>query len=93
MHTKSFFARHGIAEIVLSDNGPQYASEAFAKFAQSTSLSVLLAALTILNLTVKHARAVQNVKRLLKKEGDPYFKHCYCIKLHHCIVDIVLQNY
>ena len=33
VHPKSIFARHGIPEVVVSDNGPQYASEAFAKFA------------------------------------------------------------
>ena len=30
---KAIFARHGIPETVISDNGPQYASEEFAKFA------------------------------------------------------------
>ena len=32
-HMKSFFSRHGIPEEVRSDNGPQYSSAAFAKFA------------------------------------------------------------
>ena len=30
---KSFFARHGILEVVMSDNGPQYAAETFRQFA------------------------------------------------------------
>ena len=30
---KSFFARHGIPEVVMSDNGPQYAAETFKQFA------------------------------------------------------------
>ena len=34
LHTKSIFARHGVPEIVISDNGPQYSSDPFAKFAQ-----------------------------------------------------------
>lgn len=29
---KSMFARHGIPEVVRSDNGPQYDSAVFAKF-------------------------------------------------------------
>ena len=33
-HTKSIFARHGIPEVVISDNGPQYDSEAYATFAK-----------------------------------------------------------
>ena len=32
--TKSIFARHGIPETVISDNGPQYASEAYRLFAR-----------------------------------------------------------
>ena len=33
-HCKSIFARHGIPEVVVSDNGPQFAAEAFEEFAQ-----------------------------------------------------------
>ena len=32
---KSIFSRHDIPEIVRSDNGPQYSSDLFAKFATS----------------------------------------------------------
>ena len=32
--TKSIFARHGTPETVISDNGPQYASKAYKKFAE-----------------------------------------------------------
>ena len=31
---KMQFSRHGIPEVVISDNGPQYASTEFAKFAK-----------------------------------------------------------
>ena len=31
-HIKSIFARHGIPEIVIPDNGPQYSSEEFQQF-------------------------------------------------------------
>ena len=33
--TKSFFARHGIPEIVVSDNGPQFIAEEYKNFASS----------------------------------------------------------
>jgi hypothetical protein len=32
-HTKSIFARHGIPEVVISDNGPQYSCEDYKDFA------------------------------------------------------------
>ena len=32
-HLKSIFARHGIPEIVVSDNGPEYSSVKFKNFA------------------------------------------------------------
>ena len=32
-HTKSIFARYGIPETVISDNGPQFSSDAYAQFA------------------------------------------------------------
>ena len=40
VHTKSIFTRHGIPEIVVSNNGPQYSSEAFAKFARKYQTQV-----------------------------------------------------
>ena len=33
-HTSSMFARHGIPEIVVSDNGPQFSAELYATFAK-----------------------------------------------------------
>ncbi|XP_060064739.1 uncharacterized protein K02A2.6-like [Ylistrum balloti] len=33
-HLKSMFARHGIPETIISDNGPQYASSTFQDFAK-----------------------------------------------------------
>ena len=33
-HTKSVFARYGIPETVVSDNGPQFSSDAYAQFAR-----------------------------------------------------------
>ena len=38
-HTKGIFARHGIPEIVISDNGPQYTSAAYAQLAKEYGFS------------------------------------------------------
>ena len=32
-HKKSIFAGHGISEVVVSDNGPQFSAEVYAEFA------------------------------------------------------------
>ena len=38
-HTKSIFTRHGIREVVVSDNGPQYLSAAYTQFASEYGFS------------------------------------------------------
>ena len=38
---KSIFARHGIPQQVMSDNGTQYSSIEFYKFAKNTNLFIL----------------------------------------------------
>ncbi|KAL3999170.1 nuclear receptor co-repressor 2 [Sarotherodon galilaeus] len=75
-HLKSQFARHGIPETVISDNGPQFSSREFQDFAKEWEFCH--------NTTSPHhaqsngmaERGVQTVKLLLKKakaEGnDPY---------------------
>ena len=34
LHLKSIFSRHGVLEELVSDNGPQYSGEPFAKFSK-----------------------------------------------------------
>ena len=34
-HMKFIYARHGIPEILVSDNGPQFSAETFTQFAQN----------------------------------------------------------
>ena len=72
VHTKSIFARHGIPEIVVPDNGSQYASEAFAKFAHEYQFEHVTSSPYHPQSNGEAEHPVQTVKRLLKKEGDPY---------------------
>ena len=69
---KSVFARHGIPEIVRSDNGPQYSSAEFAKFAKDWGFKHVTSSPKYPQSNGEVERAVQTVKMLLKKEEDPH---------------------
>ena len=76
MHMKSMFSRHGIPDVVVSDNGPQYASQKFKEFAKEWEFSHVTSSPRFPQGNGQAERTVQSVKQLLKKadrEGkDPY---------------------
>ena len=72
LHTKSIFARHGIPDLVVSDNGPQYSSEAYANFARKFQFEHITSSPHYPQSNGEAERAVQTVKNLIKKDGDPY---------------------
>ena len=72
LHTKSIFARHGLPEVVVSDNGPQYDSEAYANFAREFQFEHVTSSPHHPQGNGEAERAVQTIKNLLRKEGDPY---------------------
>ena len=72
LHTKGIFARHGIPEVVVSDNGPQYSSEAYAALARQFQFEHVTSSPHYPQSNGEAERAVQTVKNLLKKDGDPY---------------------
>ena len=69
---KSVFSRHGIPEIVRSDNGPQYASAEFSTFASSYGFQHVTSSPRYPQSNGLAERCVQTVKNLLKKSSDPY---------------------
>ncbi|XP_036435970.1 uncharacterized protein K02A2.6-like isoform X1 [Colossoma macropomum] len=71
-HFKSIFARHGIPEIVRSDNGPQFASDCFRRFAQDWGFSHVTSSPHFPQSNGEAERAVRTIKNLLKKSSDPY---------------------
>ncbi len=71
-HTKSIFARHGIPEVVVSDNGPQYTSDLYAEFARNYQFQHLTSSPYHPQGNGEAERAVGTVKNLLKKCDDPY---------------------
>ena len=71
-HTKSIFARHGIPEVVYSDNGPQFQSSVYSQFALAYQFNHITSSPYFPQRNGEAERAVATIKNLLKKEGDPY---------------------
>ena len=75
-HMKSSFARHGIPGTVVSDNGPQYASQEFKQFAREYGFEHVTVNPHFPQANGKAEKGVQMVKGLLTKATengeDPY---------------------
>ena len=69
-HLKSIFARHGIPEVMMSDNGPQFSGQAFALFAAAYGFRHVTSSPRFPQSNGEAERAVQTVKNLLKKADD-----------------------
>ena len=71
-HTKSIFARHGIPQEVVSDNGPQFSSIQYKKFATEYGFLHTTSSPRFPQSNGEAERVVKTVKNLLKKAEDPY---------------------
>jgi len=71
-HLRSILARHGIAEELRSDNGPQFSSNVFAKFFDTYGSKHTTSSLHFPQSNGEAERAVQTIKGLLQKAADPY---------------------
>ena len=68
---KSIFARHGVPQVVRSDNGPQYSSAEFMKFAKDGGFESVTSGPIYPQSNGEVERSVQTIKNLLKKVVDP----------------------
>ena len=68
----SIFAVHGVPDIVVSDNGPQYASKEFKAFATNYGFTHVTSSPLYPQSNGEAERAVRTIKTILKKNDDPY---------------------
>lgn len=68
---KVIFARFGVPEILVTDNGPQFASTDFANFAQDYGFSHTTSSPRYPQSNGETERAVRTVKQLLSKSPNP----------------------
>lgn len=75
-HIKSMFARHGIPEVMVTDNGPQFSCAEFKNFAAVYEFHHETSSPLYPQSNGQAEKAVQIVKRLVKKsverQEDPY---------------------
>ena len=69
---KAIFSRHGIPEVVRSDNGPQYSSQEFAKFSKLYSFKHITSSPLYPQSNGQAERTVQTVKKILRQSEDIY---------------------
>ncbi|XP_060082370.1 uncharacterized protein LOC132561685 [Ylistrum balloti] len=72
VHLKSIFSRHRIPDVLISHNGPQYASEVFVRFAKEFGFQHVTSNQRYAQSNSEAERAVQTIKKLLRKNKNPY---------------------
>ena len=68
---KSILAQHGVPEVVRSDNGSQYSSAEFQRFAKDWGFQSITSSPKYVQSNGEAERVVQTIKSLLKREEDP----------------------
>ncbi len=69
---KSIFATHGIPDVLMSDNGPQYSSHEFAAFTKEYGFTHVTSSPRFPQSNGQAERAVRTLKGILAKGDDPY---------------------
>ncbi|XP_032226847.1 uncharacterized protein K02A2.6-like [Nematostella vectensis] len=75
---KNAFSRHGIRDIIVTDNGPQFASAEFNKFAATWGFDHISSSPRYAQSNGESERAVETIKNFLKKCDDEYLALLSC---------------
>ena len=70
---KDLFAQHGIPEILISDNGPQYSASQFQQFAKAYGFNHVTSSPNFPKDNGEAERAVCTIKTLLRKNQDDIY--------------------
>ena len=81
LQMKKIFARQGVSEVVISDNGPQYASKEFKEFSESWNFHHYTSSPHHPKGNGTAEAAVKQAKRILKMSRDPGWLFCN-IEIH-----------
>ena len=92
-YTKSIFARHGIPNVLRSDNGSQFSSDAFKQFSSQWNFSHITVSPYHPQANDLAEKFVQIVKRLLTKakeaKSDPYLS---LLEYRNTIIDNIATS-
>ena len=69
---KEVFATHGIPDLILTDNGPQFSADSFAEFAQSYGFMHTTSSPRFPQANGEAERSVRILKEILRKNEDPH---------------------
>ena len=72
LQTKKIFSRHGVPEFVISDNGPQYISQEYKRFAEEWNFQHYTSSPHYPKGNGTAEAAVKQAKRILKLSNDPW---------------------
>ena len=67
---KEVFATHGIPDVIMSDNGPQYSAEAFQQFAAAYHFTHVTSSQKFPQANGEVERAIHTAKSKLRKNED-----------------------
>ena len=92
-HLKAIFARHGIPETVISDNGPQYSSAEFAKFAEDWGFTHITSSPKYPQSNGEAERMVQTTLKTSLPNPTINMKRYSLTELPHLKTDSAQPNY